>query len=202
MRLIYFKLLLITLSSAALGQKADEKNEQAWPLMAAFSFHSYSWPVVKSFVTPMQPGFKIGTEYQYSSRRNHMILQTFNLGYFHNPDFLDACYLNTFFTFRYKTTFGLFADAAIGAGYIHRRHSREVFRLNDNGEYESMTDWGSPAGQLGLNLGLGYCVKVSDKQLNLFVNYEWFVVHPHVKDDIPVLPHSLYHIGLRYYLFN
>jgi hypothetical protein len=190
MRSICLLLLLITYSSIGFCQKTDDKEEQPWPLMIAFSAHSYSWPIVKSFVTPIQPGFKIGTEYVYSDKRNHKTLQSFNLGYFHNPEFLNAYYLNSYFTYRYTTSFNLFFDGAIGAGYIH------------NGEYESKTDWGSPGVQAGVNLGVGYNFSISERPIGMFFNYEWFVNYPHVKGNVPFLPHSLYHIGIRFYPFN
>jgi hypothetical protein len=202
MRSICLLLLLITYSSIGFCQKTDDKEEQPWPLMIAFSAHSYSWPIVKSFVTPIQPGFKVGTEYVYSTKRNHKILQCFNLGYFHNSEFLNAYYLNSYFTYRYTALSHLFFDSALGAGYFHRRHAREVFKLNDNGEYESKTDWGSPGVQAGVNLGAGYNFNVNDKQLSIFINYEWFVSYPHVKSEVPFLPHSLYHIGIKYYPFK
>jgi hypothetical protein len=183
-------------------QKTDEKKEQSWPLVIAFSAHSYSWPITKSFVTPIQPGFKIGTEYVYSTKNNHKTLQSFNLGYFHNPEFLNAYYINSYFTYRYTTSFNLFIDGAIGAGYIHRRHAREVFKLNDNGEFESKKDWGSPGVQAGFSLGAGYNFDISDRKVGMFINYEWFVNYPHVKGDIPFLPHSLYHIGIRFNPFK
>jgi hypothetical protein len=181
---------------------SENKIKQKFPIMVAFSTHSYSWPIVKSFVTPIQPGFKIGTEYVYSSKKNRTLLQTINAGYFKNRDFLNAYYLNSYFTYRYSFPFKAFIDASIGIGYIHKRHAREVFKLNDNGEYESKTDWGSPGVQAGLNLGVGYRFKLMEKQLSAFISYEWFVEYPHVKGLTPFLPHSLYHIGIRYYLFK
>ena len=198
-------LLFIAYSSNGFCQKTDNEDKQSWPLTIAFSTHSYSWPIVKSFVTPIQPGFKIGTEYVYSAKKNHKTLQSFNLGYFHNPVFLNAYYLNSYFTYRYTAPFHLFFDAAIGLGYFHRRHAREVFKLNDNGEYESKADWGSPGIQGGVNLGAGYIFYVHNKQLSMFINYEWFVSYPHVSGDlgaVPFLPHSLYHIGIRFNPFK
>jgi len=203
MKLCFLLLTIIVYTSSGFCQNYENnKIKQQFPIMIAFSTHSYSWPIVKSFVTPIQPGFKIGTEYVYSAKKNHKILQTLTLGYFRNPEFLEAYYLNSYFTYRYTATFRLFVDGAIGAGYFHRRHTREVFKVNDNGEFESKTDWGSPGVQVGLNLGAGYAFNVKNKQMDLFINYEWFVNYPHVKGDIPFLSHSLYHIGIRYYPFK
>lgn len=183
------------------GQDGSEgKSAQKFPIVLAFSAHSYSWPFVKSIVTPIQPGFKIGTEYVYSSKGNRTLLQTLSIGYFKNPDFLKAYYLNSHFTYRYTFANKIFIDASIGLGYIHRRHSREVFVLNDKGEYENKFDWGSPGIQGGFSLGTGYNFKVKEKQLSVFLNYEWFVNYPESNPEIPIMAHSLYHIGIRYYL--
>jgi hypothetical protein len=176
--------------------------KQKFPIVLAFSTHSYSWPIVKSFVTPIQPGFKLGTEYVYSSKRNRILLQTINIGYFRNPDFLNAYYLNSYFTYRYTFPCKLFVDASIGLGYLHKRHAREVFFLNDRGEYVSRTDWGSPGVQAGSCVGAGYGFTVWEKRMNIFINYEWFVEYCHAKGAVPFLPHSLYHIGIRYYLMK
>lgn len=203
MRSICLLLMLVAYSSFGFCQNTREKDEsQSWPIMIAFSAHSYSWPIVKSFVLPIQPGLKIGTEYVYSTNKNHTILQTLTLGYFRNPEFLQAVYFDTYFTYRYTTSFHMFVDGAVGTGYLHRRHTREAFKLNDNGEFESKTDWGSPAVKLGLTIGLGYNFYVKNHQLSTFINYEWFINYPHVKGLIPLLPHSLYHIGIRYYPFK
>jgi hypothetical protein len=202
MKSFFLSLAFILYALSGFCQKTENnKIKQPFPIMFAFSAHSYSWPIVKSFVTPIQPGFKIGTEYIYSVKRNHSVLQTINLGYFHNPEFLNAYYLNSYFTYRYTAPFGIFFDASIGLGYFHQRHAREIFKLNDKGEYESKTDWGSPGFMGGVNLGTGYNFQINNKQLGVFINYEWFVGYPHVKGDIPFLPHSLYNIGIRYYPF-
>lgn len=200
--LLLFLSFLIYASSGFCQNKEREKAVQQFPIMIAFSAHSYSWPIVKSFITPIQPGFILGTEYIYSTKRNHSVLQSFNLGYFHNPEFLNAYYVNSFFTYRYNTPVCLFFDAAIGAGYFHRRHAREVYKLNESGVYVRKTDWGSPGVQLCLNLGAGYSFLVHNRQLSIFFNYEWFINYPHAKDHVPFLPHSLYSLGIRYYPFK
>src|SRR3989304_1697303 len=148
MRTLILILSFIAYTSSIFSQNTEDSTaKQSFPIMIAFSTHSYSWPIVKSFVTPIQPGFKIGTEYVYSVKKNHKILQTLTFGYFRNPEFLEAYYLNSYFTYRNTAPFHLFVDGAIGAGYFHRRHTREVFKINDNGEFESKTDWGSPGVQ-------------------------------------------------------
>ena len=67
---------------------------------------------------------------------------------------------------------------------------------------ESKKDWGSPGVQAGFNLGAVYNFDISDRKVGMFINYEWFVNYPHVKGDIPFLPHSLYHIGIRFNPFK
>ena len=203
MKHLFILLTFSALTLKSFGQSVDSRTKKpSLPLTVTFNTHAYSWPFVQSLVTPIQPGVKIGTEYVYSAGNAHMLLQSVNMGWFRNSDFLDAYCLNSYFTYRYTLPYQLFFDAGIGAGYLHRRHAREVFKLNDQGVYESKTDWGSSAVQVGLNLGAGYNFRVNQKQLSLLVNYEFFINYPHVKGDVPLLPHSLYHVGFRYYPFN
>ena len=197
----YFLIIICILSVLQIsGQdKTKNKRNQSIPILIAFSTHSYSWPFIKSFTTPIQPGFKIGTEYLYSSKSKYLVLQTFNIGYFRNPKFLNAYYLNSYFTLRRTFSFKMFVDAKIGLGYVHKQHTREVFMLNENGEYKSCTDWGTPALEGGISFGLGYNFEINNKVVSPFIEYDWTVIYPHAKKEIPVLPHSLYHIGIRYY---
>jgi len=196
--------LILTVYSVGLSARCSNSTtiKQKFPVMVAFTAHAYSWPISGSVSTPVQPGIVFGTEYVYSAKRNSEFLQTLNAGYFKNPDFLNAYYVNSYFTYRYTLPFKVFFDASAGLGYFHRRNAREVFKLNDDGVYESKIDWGSPGVQAGFKLATGYNLPVREKQLSLFLSYEWFIEYPHAKGAIPVLPHSLYHIGIRYQLFK
>ncbi len=37
-----------------------------------------------------------------------------------------------------------------------------------------------------------------NRNTSIFVEYDWFVTHPHVKKEIPNMAHSQYHVGIRY----
>jgi hypothetical protein len=199
-RIVLINLLVIFCFDIVGQIYTERKAKLKFPVMVAFTAHSYSWPISRSFVTPIQPGFVIGSEYRYSADKKAGFLQTFNLGYFKNPDFLKAYYLNSYFTFRYIFRPGIFAETGIGAGYFHKRYARESFVLNENGQYESKTDWGSPGVQGGVKISAGYIFKLRESRLSAFLTYECFVEYPHAKGSIPFLTHSLYHIGIRYQL--
>ncbi len=196
----YFLIGICILCVLQVAGHEGGKNEsiRRIPVVVAFSTHSYSWPFINSFSTPIQPGFKIGTEYIYSTKPKYSVLQTFNLGYFRNPEFLNAYYLNSYFAMRRTFSFNMFVDTKIGLGYVHKQHTREVFKLNGDGEYERHTDWGTPALEGGMSFGIGYNFEIDDNILSPFIEYDWTIIYPHAKKEIPVLPHSLYHIGIRY----
>lgn len=194
-------LLLATQLASALAQEPDiEKDARHnWPLSIAFSMHSFSWPFHKSISSPIQPGLRIGTEYNYYDKNKHAFLQTFNGGYFRHPEFLEAINLNSYFAYRFSPIQKLSFDAKLGLGYMHRRHVREVFIL-EGGEYESRKDLGRPGIMLGFNLGLAYNFRLAERKGSFFVEYDWFGNMPHVKEEVPSMANSLYHIGFRYHL--
>ncbi len=201
-RIVLINLLVIFCFDSFSQIYTEGKAKRKFPVMVAFTTHSYSWPISRSFVTPIQPGIVIGTEYRYSVNKRSGFLQSFNAGYFKNPDFLKAYYLNSYFTYRYTSQFNVFAESGIGLGYFHKRYTRESFVLNNAGEYESKTDWGSPGVQGGVKISAGYNFRLKESTLSTFLTYEWFVEYPHAKGSTPFLPHSLYHIGIRYQLNN
>lgn len=199
---IFISIVLFTLSVGFARAQDTLENSKNWPLVIGIGTHSYSWPFYKSITSPMQPSVLIGTEYNWRKRNGNEWLQTFNLGYFHNPDFVNVLYLNSFFKYRHRFKFNLFLDGGIGAGYIHRIHARETFTLNENGDYETTRDLGSPGVMLGFNLSAGYQFKIFEKDLDIFLLYDWYVNYPHAKDNVPIIANSIYHLGFRLYLFK
>jgi hypothetical protein len=175
----------------------NRKKVSKWQCNISYNIHAYSYPFVKSFATPIQSGLKFGAERQYFRRNNSELLQSFNLGHFRDKDFLDAYYLNSHIVYRYHIS-SFFASTSLGAGYYHRRYAREVFKLNNDGEYESKFDWGNPGIQFGFSLGAGYNLRSVKLPISVFIEYEWFASSPQVKDVATFMAHSLYHIGVGY----
>lgn len=194
-----FTFLALNAMAQQIPELKSRNVKKSIPITIAFSTHTYSWPFYKSFSTPLQTGFKLGSEYPFIEKNKHSLLQTVNIGYFKNPELMRAYYLNSFFTYRYTIVWQLYADCKIGIGYMHRMHTREVFKLSNNGDYKKATDWGKPSFNAGFNLGLGYNFSIKNEKIGVFLEYDWYVNYPYVKDEIPFMAHSQYHIGAKYF---
>jgi len=191
---------LTTISGYSQIDSSATKNHQVWPIKISYLTHSYSLPFKKPLTKPIQSGLQVGTEFRYLNKNASGLYQSVNIGHFRNTDFLDAYYINSHIVYRYTTPVNVFFNASSGIGYLHRRHTREVFKLNNNGVYESKFDWGKPAFQFGFSIGAGYDFKSLSIPFVCFIKYEWFASTPHISESVPLMGHSLFHIGLGYKL--
>ena len=181
--------------SAQINHPSSEKN---YSLLLSFFNHSVSDITYKVIKPPLHPGFMAGAEITKKKDRAYQkMIYTFNLGYYHNKYNARTIFINGGLCSRYTAKFGVFADISGLAGYMHSFRPREIFRLNDNGEYEKSSDFGKPGLMLGFCIGLGYDFsEVTNLPFSIFCRYQQYFQLPY-NDYILALPQSMFQVGVR-----
>ena len=170
------------------------------PVDCAFGNASVGIPFTSFFNLPFYPMVSTGTEFYYKQKDHLDFYQSVRLNYYFVKYSTSGVVLNSEAGFRCKLNFGLFADAGLGVGYAHLFRPNAVFKQKNNGEYEQVTDWGTPRLQADFFLSAGYDLSKKSKiLLSLYVKYGNFI-DIFYTPDIPVLPHNIFQIGARYYL--
>ena len=182
------------------GQEVEPKKQwfEKHPLDVAFGNFSVGMPFTDIFIRKFYPMATIGTEFYYRNKTHSQIYQTAKLGGFYNKYSTSAIIAITEIGYRYSFGFGLFADANLGVGYSHLFRPNAIFKLNSNGEYEQVRDWGCPSLMANYALAIGYdCSAQLRKPVSVFLrygNYIQLLYNP----DIPCLFQNSFQIGVRF----
>ena len=192
-----FLLPNLCLSSPPAGAAAKKQ----FPIELSFINHAITMPFDRIVLSPLHPGFSLGTEYAWKVARLGRLFQGFHAGYFYNEFTAQAVFLQTEIGFRLTLRFGLFADVEAGIGYLHSFHPREIFRLNDEGEFVKAKDGGKSAALFSAGLGIG--IDFSRKlgwPVSVFIRYQPFIQTPYTAEE-SILPQSFVHFGVRFKLW-
>jgi hypothetical protein len=194
MRILCLSALLI--ASIFLKVQGQEKRKLA--IIASVFSNSTALPtngLPGTLHAPLHPGFTAGVVKDYKKTEKHQIYQTFRGGYFYQRYVQHAMQLYSEFGYRFsfKNGFGLFSQ--LGAGYVHSFQDQQKFILKD-GVYKKQFPFGRPQCMISFTPGLSYDLsKKCGKPLLFFVNYQiWFQL-PFVRQYVPVLPNSSFHVG-------
>mgnify|MGYP001037209933 len=146
----------------------------------------------------VHPGVQAGYYHTYKQWPNSNFFQTAKLGYFYHRFAQQAVQLYTEAGYEYRFKFRLSAALTAGAGYLHAFPAIPVFR-QENGTYVAKANWGRPQAMFSTALTLGYdlepCLKLPVKP---FIQYQFWMQTPFVKDYVPLLPNTAFHIGIQY----
>jgi len=172
-----------------------------FPLEVSFINHAVTMPFDGIVLSPLHPGFSLGTEYAWKEGRLGRLYQSFHSGYFYNEFNAKALFLQTEIGFRHTFRFGLFADVEAGVGYLHAFHPREIFRLNADGEFVKAKDGGKPAAIFSVALGVGYdFTRMLGRPVSVFLRFQPFIQTPYCPED-SIAPQSFVHFGVRFKLW-
>lgn len=145
----------------------------------------------------MHPGIQAGYYHTYKKWTNSSLFQTAKLGYFYHRFAQQAVQLYTEAGYEYRFKFGLYAAFTAGAGYLHAFPAVPVFEM-DNGRYVENARWGRPQAMFSAALTVGYdlehCLRLPVRP---FIQYQFWMQTPFVKDYVPLLPNTAFHIGIQ-----
>ena len=193
--------ILLILTGVGLAKDNPAGAKKQFPLEVSFCNHAVTMPFDGIILSPLHPGFTIGTEYGYTEGRLGRIFQNLHLGYYFNKFNAKALFLKTETGYRYTFGFGLFGDVSMGLGYLHSFHPTEIFAMNAQGEYERVKDKGKGALIILMALGAGYDFsKKVGWPISLFFRFQPYIQTPY-NPTTSVFPQLLVHFGIRVQLW-
>ena len=83
--------------------------------------------------------------------------------------------------------------AHLGVGYLHSIPGTERFILNDQGEYEKISNLGRAQAGVKFSVSAAYALT---QDLQLSVNYGVLGQLPFVKSYVPLLPYNTIQLGI------
>lgn len=152
-------------------------------------------PIGDFFSTPLHLGATAGAEFRYNRHPENHWLQTAKLGYAYHQYVQHTIQLYSEFGYRRAIWRGTAAEFRLGAGYLHAIPAAEIFSLNDRA-YQKKTNLGRPQFMTGATLGLSYTQQKSAHPLRFFAEYQFYLQMPFVKSYVPLLPNTLFHLGV------
>ncbi|MGV3588671.1 MAG: hypothetical protein ACO1OF_16830 [Adhaeribacter sp.] len=195
-----------TIALALLGllAAATTKGQQQRPLSIAVLANATALPTrTGEIFRSIHPGLAVGTAFRYNQNPVNQLSQTLKVGYVYHQFVQHSVQVYSELEYKRLIRQRVSLAGALGAGYVHIFSATQVFRRNDNGGYEEKPNWGRPQVMGSLALGLGYLLNpTSDKPLEIFARYQFWVEAPFVRQYVPVLPNTALHLGLNYPLFN
>jgi hypothetical protein len=188
--------LFLMIGSAA-GQGVPPPNKWQFPLDLTFFNHAVAMPSDGIILSPLHPGFSLGTEYAYAEGRRGRLFQGLAAGYYYNKFNAKALFLQTSAGYRYTLGLGLFGDVAAGLGYLHSFHPRPIYGLNAQGEFERATDAGKGALMVLAAVGIGYDFRRKiGWPVSVFLRYQPYIQTPYNLES-SVAPQMMFHFGIR-----
>jgi hypothetical protein len=177
---------------AGFAQSATAPKERQL-LFSVFSTATQLPPTV--ITTPLHLGGTVGAEFRYNRQPLNQLFQTAKLGVSYHQYAQTAVQLYSEFGYRRMVWQGLGAEIRAGAGYLHTFPATEIFKL-DNGRYTQKRNFGRPQVMAGAALGLNYALPGNTWIRRVFVDYQFFLQMPFVKNYVPLLPNTVLHLGV------
>lgn len=157
--------------------------------------------VLGVFTTPVHPGLSVGTEFRYNSSVVNQFFQTAKLGIYHHQYVQTGIQLYSEAGYRRAIWRGTAAELRLGAGYLHAFTATEVFKLQD-GVYEKKLNLGRPQFMASGVIGLSYQKPGNVNAPRFFIDYQFYLQMPFVKNYVPLAPNVALHAGAAVAMFN
>jgi hypothetical protein len=192
------KLLITTACCILCISLAAQHNKQ---IGVAITNSNSAFPFSKFgglFKAPLHPGAEFSYNFNWKTKPRHDWYQQIILGYFYHRFVQHGITLYTNAGYRYKFSSRIFAEASLGAGYLHSIPATAKLRLDDNGNYNNNKGIGRAQAMMVFNIGSGYTINPSVKKpVTLFANYQQRIQTPFVQSYVPLLPYNSIMIGAR-----
>ena len=144
------------------------------------------------------PGAMIGTEWKLNQHPRNDVFLTANLGGYHHRLLSSGIFLSSELGFRYRSSIGLFAQASVGAGYLHAFYPGEVYEFDDTEQrFQKATNTGRSSLLIPVSLGLGYKLGSDPYAPEVLVFYQYA---PELPFSLAGL-HQFIGLGMSFYPF-
>lgn len=183
----------LLISLAATSQK-KYVSIAAFNTQAAMPFGKFAG----MFTDQFHPGIEAGYGINMSDREKHDWFAEFKLACFYHRFVQVGIPLYADLGYRYKFNDQLFAETAIGAGYMHSVPATAKLKLNDDGVYVNNKGVGRMQAMATFGLSLGYTINPSArKPLAVFTTYQQRMQMPFVRSYVPLLPYNSFILGIK-----
>ena len=192
------------LTIAGIMASVASQAQQARPIMVAVLANATTLPSHgKEIFSSVHPGFALGTAFRVNNSPKNQLSQTLKFGYNYHQFVHHSVQVYSELEYKKPITPRVNVTGAIGAGYAHIFTATQVFRRKEDGQYEEKPNWGRPQVMGTFALGAGYILNSqSEKPLEIFTRYQFWVQAPYVRKYVPVLPNTSLLIGLNYPFFK
>ncbi len=170
-------------------------------LPLTLSVYSVNTQLPGGRLTPVHPGLQAGTEFRYNRSEKNQWFQTAKLGVYYHKYSQTGIQLYSEGGYRRAIWKGLSAEFRLGVGYLHAITDLQMFELKD-GQYERKRTIGRAQVMGSTALGLGYRLGESMDAPRVFIDYQFFLQMPFVKNYVPLLPNTALHLGVAFPFFN
>jgi len=145
------------------------------------------------FYTSYHPFTTIGARLVWREKGKHAWEQSFNLGYIYHRFVQHSIPVFTETIYRYDFNKSFSMRAHLGLGYLHSIPGTDRFELNDQGEYEKITNIGRAQAGVKFSISAAYAL---NRDLQLTLNYGVLGQMPFVKSYVPLLPYNSIQLGI------
>lgn len=179
--------------------RLDAQDSRRLPLTV--SVYSVNTQLPGGRLTPVHPGIQAGTEFRYNRSVKNQWFQTAKLGVYYHKYSQTGIQLYSEGGYRRAIWKGLSAEFRLGVGYLHAIPDLQMFELKD-GQYERKRTIGRAQVMGSTALGLGYRLRESMDAPRVFIDYQFFLQMPFVKNYIPFMANTALHVGVAFPFFN
>lgn len=153
------------------------------------------------FPAPVHPGFSVGTEFRYNRHPVRQWFQTARLGISYHRYVQTTIQAYSEAGYRQMIWRGAGAEFRLGGGYLHAIPATEIFSLHD-GIYKKKTNSGRAQAMASATLGISYTLHGQTGGARLFLDYQFFLQMPFVKQYVTLLPNTALHAGVAIPFFT
>jgi hypothetical protein len=190
---------LILSAGILLARMAHSQPQQ--PIALSVFSEATTIPFTTFLETPFHPGLQIGTDFDWKESRHFKMYPALNIGYLFHNHLFQGLYVKAELGFDYKADFGLHAIGRIGLGYMRTFTTQQEYQFK-NGSYQSNADKGNARLMPSATVGLGFTLNRSNPTSpEFFVLYESWLEYPYSPGFIPVMSHTSFHLGSKFYPF-
>ena len=145
------------------------------------------------FYSNYHPFTTIGARLVWKEKGKHAWEQSFNLGYIYHRFVQHSIPLFTETIYRHDFNNKFSMRAHLGLGYLHSIPDTDRFKLNDQGEYEKIKNFGRAQAGLKFSISAEYAL---NQDYHISMNYGVLGQLPFVKSYVPLLPYNSIQLGI------
>ncbi|CAN5628966.1 hypothetical protein BH09BAC4_BH09BAC4_23430 [soil metagenome] len=162
----------------------------SWPLTISAQFHSLSLPFRDVRTAFPNVGVGLGTEFNYKRRGN--LIQTMQVGYYHNRYAGDGLFVSTQAGYRPHVG-SVFAEIKAGVGWNYTFHPNTVVELRE-GQWQASEHTGKGLLMVPLGISIGYARPGA--VVAPFIGYQVFLLAEY-NPSVPAVPNQLLQVGMH-----